>query len=195
MIYICFYSEGITIQGIPQDSLEDYESREPAVVATPNCIKRLGARCESITILWVDSWRVKCTFKSNNGVTYEVLSIKMHELSTWPKFGPGISFEQYSTVKKCLGGVDVEVSVNNGIATFKGGYISSFTIRELGEPYCMIPGDHLKLLNKFLGATINSSMIAFCKHDKEFLFSIDKEYYCTDLQLNLQPPKFDCQCL
>ena len=32
-------------------------------------------------------------FKSNNGVTYEVLSITMHKLSTQLWFGPGISFE------------------------------------------------------------------------------------------------------
>ena len=29
--------------------------------------------------------------------------------------------------------------------------ISSFTIGDLGEPYCTIPGEHLKLFNKFLG--------------------------------------------
>ena len=62
---------------------------------------------------------MKCTFKSNNGVTYEVLSITMHKLSTQPQFGPGTSFERYSTVKKCFGIVDVEVSVNDWIATFK----------------------------------------------------------------------------
>ena len=45
-------------------------------------------------------------------------------------------------VKKCLGGVDVEVSVNDGVATFKGGMrISSFIIGEPEEPYCTIPGE------------------------------------------------------
>ena len=124
-------------------------------------------------------------FKSNNEVAYEVLSITMHKLSPQPKFGPRISFERYSTAKKCLGGVDIEVSVNDGIAAFKGGYISSFTIGEPGEPYCTIPGDHLKLLNKFLGLTSNNSTIAFCKRNDEFLFSIDKEYYHTDVRLTI----------
>ena len=46
-----------------------------------------------------------------------------------------------------------------------------------------MPGECLKLLNKLLGSTVNSSTIPFCKRDEEFLFSIDKEYYHTDLQL------------
>ena len=84
-----------------------------------------------------------------------------------------------------LGGVDVEVSVKDGIATFKGGIvrISSFTIGDPGEPYCMIPGERLKLLNKFLGATINNSKIEFCKKDENLLFSVDKEHYRIDIQL------------
>ena len=98
----------------------------------------MRGRCESVTISWVDSWRVKCTFKSNNGVTYEVLSITMHKLSTQLKFGARILFEQYSTAKKCLGGVDVEVSVNNRIATFKGGYISSESLESHIAPYHVI---------------------------------------------------------
>ena len=54
---------------------------------------------------------------------------------------------------KCLGGVDVEVSVNNRIATFKGESIciSSFKIGDPGEPYCIIPGECLKLLNQVYG--------------------------------------------
>ena len=134
----------------------------------------------------VDSWRVKSVFKSNNGVSYEAISHTMHKLLTQPLVDSGISFERYVTAMKCLGGVDVEVSVNDGIATFKGGSvrISSFTIGDPGEPYCMIPGERLKLLNKFLGSTINNSKIKFCKReDTEFLFSIDKEYYHTDLRL------------
>ena len=80
-------------------------------------------------------------------------------------------------------GVDVEVSVRDGIATFKGGIvrISSFTIGDPGEPYCMIPGERLKLLNKFLGATMNNSTIMFkCEEGDQgdqtenFLFSIDR---------------------
>ena len=86
-------------------------------------------------------------------------------------------------MKKCFGGVDVEVSVSNGSASFKGGRISSFTIGQNGEPYCKIPGNHLKLLNNFLGATINNSKMEFCKKDKEFLFSIEKDYYRIDIRL------------
>ena len=144
----------------------------------------MGGKCESIAILRVDSWRVKSVFKSNNGVSYEAISHMMHKLLTQPWSDPGISFERYATAMQCLGGVDVEVSVNDGIATFKGGSvrISSFTIGDPGEPYCMIPGEQLKLLNKFLGSTINNSEIKFCKcEDTEVLFLIDKEYYCTDL--------------
>ena len=45
----------------------------------------------------------------------------------------------------------------------------------------MIPAKCLKLLNKFLGTTINNSKIEFCKEDNSnFLFWIDKDYH-TDL--------------
>ena len=108
---------------IPLDSLEDYKCRKPAVVPIPNCIKQMGGKCESITILRVDSWRVKSVFKSNNGVSYEAISHTMHKLLTQPWLDSGISFERYATAMKCLGGVDIEVSVKNGIATFKGGSI------------------------------------------------------------------------
>ena len=54
-------------------------------------------------ILWVDSWGVKNVFKSNNGVSYEVLSTVMYKLLTQPQLDSGISFERYSTTKKCFG--------------------------------------------------------------------------------------------
>ena len=50
------------------------------------------------------------------------------------------------------------------------------TSREPGEPYCKIPIKCLKLLNKFLGTTINNSEIEFCKNDQNLLFSVDKEH-------------------
>ena len=105
----------------------------------------------NINILQVDSWRVKNVFLSNNGVSYEVLSTAMYKLLTQLQLDSRISFERYSTTKKCFGGVDkdIEVSVNDGIVSFKvRSFISSFTIGELGEPYCMIPVQRLKLLNK-----------------------------------------------
>ena len=123
MIYIGFNSEGITIQGsceerrilatkvIPQDSLEHYECREPAVAAIPYCLKKIGGRCVSIDILWVDSWRVKNVFKSNNGDSYEVLSTAMYKLLTQPQLDSGISFERYSTAKKCFRGVDKDIEL------------------------------------------------------------------------------------
>ena len=96
-----------------------------------------------------------------------------------------ISFERYPAVRKYLKGVDIEVSVKDRIATFKGEIIRmlTFIIGEPGEPYYMIPDEHLKLLNKFLGATINNSKIEFCKKDDDFLFSVDKEYYRIDIKL------------
>ena len=170
MVNIGFDTEGITIQGyceergilatmhIPREFVESYECEKPAVVAIPNCIKRMGGRCVSISVSWVDRWRVKNVFKSDNGVSYEALSVTMHVLLDQPSMDSGISFERYTTAKKCLGGVDTEVSVNNGIATFKGGAvkISMFVIGYPREPYCKISADRLKLLNKFLGSTINN---------------------------------------
>ena len=72
-----------------------------------------------------------------------------------------------------------------GITTFRGEifHISTFTIGEPGEPYCTIPGECMKLLNKFLGMTINTLKIKFCKDEDYFLFSDDKEHYHTDVQL------------
>ena len=79
--------------------------------------------------------------------------------------------------------------MKDGIASFRREIfrISTFTIGELGEPYCTILDEHLKLLNKFLGMTINNSKTEVCKeddgHNVNFLFSVDKEYYRTNLRL------------
>ena len=126
LIYISYDPNGITIQGsceerrilattvIPRDSFERYECREPMVVAVPNHLKKLGGRCVSISILRVDSWRVRNVFKSDNGVSYEALSSKMYKLSDSADLGAsGISFERYPTAKKFLGEADVVVSVSN----------------------------------------------------------------------------------
>ena len=120
---------------------------------------------------------MKFVFKSNNGLSYEAISHTMHKLLTQPRLDSGISFERYATAMKCLMLVDVEVSVNDGIATFKGGSvrISLFTIGDPGEPYCMIPGERPKLLNKFMGMESDQT--------ENLLFPIDKEYYHTDLRL------------
>ena len=153
LIYISFDKEGITTQGsceerrvlattvIPRDSLEHYECREPLVVTVPNHLKKLSGRCVRINVLRVDSWRVRNVFQSDNGVSLEALSGAMYKLSTHPRLDSGISFERYPTAKKCLEGVDVEVSVKDGIALFRGEIfrISTFIIREPGEPNCTIP--------------------------------------------------------
>ena len=62
-------------------------------------------------------------------------------------------------------------------------HISAFVAGEPGETYCTIPRDHLKLFDKFLGMLINNSNTEFCKDKDDFLFSVDKEYYRSDLQL------------
>ena len=109
-----------------------------------------------------------------------------------------ISFERYLASKKFLscdedlnGEVEAEVPkdrVNeDGTATFKVEIhrISKFIVGEPGEPYCLIPVKGLKLLNKFLGMTINNSKTEFCKEDdSNFLFWIEKENYHTNLQLS-----------
>ena len=41
----------------------------------------------------------------------------------------------------------------------------------------------LELLNKFLGTSINNSKTEFCKYNDYFLFSVDREHYCTDIRL------------
>ena len=158
-----FNSEGITIQGlcddkgflvttfIPRGFLENYECKESMVVSVPKWLNRIGGKCLSIEILWVDSWRVKSVFKSNNGVTYEVLSNTMYELSPPPDINSGIPFNRYVTAKKFVAGLDgnIGVSVSDGEASFKGGRLSTFTVGEDGEPYCKIPVECLRLLNKF----------------------------------------------
>ena len=58
--------------------------------------------------------------------------------------------------------------------------MSTFIIQEPGEPYCKIPVERLKLLNKFLGSTISSKM-EFCKLEQNLLFSVDKEHYPIDI--------------
>ena len=75
--------------------------------------------------------------------------------------------------------------MNEGVATFKVDIlrISKFIFGDPGEPYCVIPIKSLKLLNKFLGTTINNSKIEFCKDEDYFLFSVDKEHYRTDVRL------------
>ena len=134
-----------------------------------------------INALRVDSWRVSYVFESDNRVFYEALSSYMYKLLDHPQMESAILFEQYPAAKKCLGGVDVEVSVKDGIASFRGEF-STFTI---GEPYCTIPEEQLKLFNKFLGVTINNSKTEFCKEDDgNFLFSVDKEHYRTDVRLS-----------
>ena len=195
MVKVEFGSRGITIQEscdergmlantfIPRSSIENYDCQEPVAIAIPKCIRQMGGKCVKIEILRVDSWRVKSIFKSDNGVSYEVPSHTMHKMSPLSYLDSGISFDRYITARKCFGGGDVEVSVSNGSASFKGGRISSFTIGEKGEPYCKIPGDRLKLLNKFLGATITNSKMEFCKKDEEFLFSIENDYYRIDIRL------------
>ena len=72
-----------------------------------------------------------------------------------------------------FGGVDVEVSVNYGIATFRGSSfrISTFTTEEPGEEYCKIPSSKLNILNKFLG-NLKGLKITFEYKAGAFLFSI-----------------------
>ena len=141
------------------------------VLAVPYHLRKLGGRCISINVLKMDRWRVKNVFKSNNGVSYEAISSYMYRLEGHPSMTDSISFEQYPSTKKFLLCDEVEIL-----------RISKFTV---GEPYCVILVKRLKLLNKFLGMTINNSKVEFCKeddsHNANFLFSIDKEYYHTDL--------------
>ena len=139
----------------------------------------------------MDSWRVKNVFKSNNGVSYEAIGSYMYKLSAHPRIVTGISFERYPASKKFLlcnevPNGEVEVEVNEGVATFKVDIfrISKFIVGEPGEPNCKIPIKRLKLLNKFLGTTINNSRIEFCKSDQNLLFSVDKEHYHTDVRLS-----------
>ena len=177
---------------IPRDSFEHYECKESMVLAVPLHLGKLGGRCVSINVLKMDSWRVKNVLKSNNVVSYEAISSYMYKLSDHPKITEGISFESYPSAKKfllCDGDPnrEAEVEVNNTqVATFKVKIlrISKFIVGEPGEPYCKIPIKRLKLLNKFLGMTINGSKIEFCKDEDDFLFSVDKEYYQIDIRLS-----------
>ena len=120
----------------------------------------------------------------------------MYKLSDHPKITESIFFERYPSTKKFLlcnedpkGEVEVEVpkdplgGVNGGVAMFKVDIfrISKFIVGDSGEPYCTIPIKRLKLLNKFLGTTINASKIEFCKSEDDYLFSIDNQYYHTDI--------------
>ena len=111
------------------------------VLAVPHHIRDLGGKCLSISILKIDSWRVKNVFKSDNGVSYEVISSYMYGLSDHPRMDSAILFERYPPTKKCLKGVDVEVNVKDGIAAFRGEILcmSTFITGEPGEPYCTIP--------------------------------------------------------
>ena len=175
------------------------------VIYIPLHPEKLGSRYISIKVLKMDSWRVKNVFNSNNGVLYEAVSSCMFKLMDYPKItesmgfcsdpGPAgpISFEQYPSTKKFLscvedpkGEVEVEVVATFKVEIFR---ISKFIVGDPGEPYCKIPIKSLKLLNKFLGTTINNSKIEFCKLDgpcgpgvaeqlqDKFLFSVDKEHY------------------
>ena len=45
------------------------------VLAVPHHLENLGGSCVSINVLKMDSWKVKNVFKSNNGVSYEAISI------------------------------------------------------------------------------------------------------------------------
>ena len=93
MVKVELGSRGITIQEscdergmlantfIPRGSIEDYDCQEPIVIAIPKCIIQMGGKCVKIEISRVDSWRVKSIFKSDNGVSYEVISHTMHKLS------------------------------------------------------------------------------------------------------------------
>ena len=66
--------------------------------------------------------------------------------------------------------------------------ISKFIVGGPGEPYCKIPIKSLKLLNKFLGTTIDNSKIEFCKLEDKFLFLVDEEHYRIDSQLSTKAP-------
>ena len=136
----------------------------------------------------MDSWRVKNVFKSNNGVSYEAISSYMFKLMDHSKIAKSISFESYPSTKKFLLCVEdpkgkVEVEVNGGGGgggcNVQGGNfcISKFIVGDQGEPYWKIPIKSLKLLNKFLGTTINNSKTEFCKDEDTFLFSVDKKHY------------------
>ena len=138
-----------------------------------------------LNVLWVESWRVRNVFISDNGVSYEVLSHPMYTLTDQPRLYSRILFEHYPAAKKCFSGVDTDIEVNvaDGVTSFRGGRILSFIIGELGEPYCKIPAERIKILNKFLSPTFNNSSVGLCRLADAFLFGIDKEHHHTDFQL------------
>ena len=112
----------------------------------------------------------------------------MFKLTDHPKITEGVSLESCPSTKKFLSCIEdpkgeVEVEVNEGVATFKADIfqISKFIVGGPGQPYCKIPIKSLKLLNKFLGTSINNSKIEFCKLEDKFLFSVDKEHYWIDI--------------
>ena len=209
LTYISYDPKGITIQGsnkdrkilattvVPQESSEHYECKESMVIAVPLHLGQLGGRCVSIEVLKMDSWRVKNVFKSNNGVSYEAISSYMYELNDSPSLPERMSFERYSSTKKFPlcdedpnGKVEGEINESR-VESFKVDIlrISKFIVGDPGESYCTIPIKCFKLLNKFLGTTINTSKIEFCKSDgpcgpgveqrlqNDYLFSIDNQYY------------------
>ena len=119
------------------------------VLAIPYHLRSLGGRCVSIEVLKMDSCRVKNVFKSSNGVSYEVISSYMYNLKEHPKITECILFERYPSTQKLLlcdedPKGEVEVEVNEGIATFKVEILlmSKFIVREPGEPSCKIPIKH-----------------------------------------------------
>ena len=154
------------------------------VVAIPKYIKMLGGRFVRISITNIDSWRVRVTFKSDNGVSYEAISTYMYKLLDQPVIDSGISFERYTVVKKCSGGAHIDVSVNGGIATFRESSfrISTFTIGEPGEEYCKIPSTKLNILNKFLG-NLKGLKITFEYKGGDFLFSGIGNHYLSNLKI------------
>ena len=97
LVYVRFDSEGITLQGscddergilatttINRDSLEDYVCDKSMVVVVPKCMKMLGGRCVRISLTNIKSWRVRVTFKSSNGVSYEAINTYMYKLLDQP---------------------------------------------------------------------------------------------------------------
>ena len=136
----------------------------------------------------------------------------MFKLTDYPKItesmgshiGPGpsgpICFEWYPSTKKFLSCVEgpkgeVEVEVNGGVATFKVEIlrISKFIVGDPGEPYCKIPIKGLKLLNKFLGTTINNSTIEFCKLDGPGVAQRPQDKFLFRLIRSTIVTMFDCR--
>ena len=80
-----------------------YECKKKSMVlAVPCHLSKLGGRSVSISVLKMDSWRVKNVFKSNNRVSYEAISSTIYKLKDHSKITKSISFEQYPGTKKFL---------------------------------------------------------------------------------------------